>query len=152
VDPLTGTLNRRASDDELGEAVRRSERTGDPVGVALIDINRFKHVNDSLGHQAGDILLRQAVDAWQRHLRITDRLARIGGDEFAVLVPSCSQDVLASVAERLRQALAYVPGCAVGAATWKPGDTAEELMARADRALYADKTNGLPPASRPLHR
>jgi PAS domain S-box-containing protein/diguanylate cyclase (GGDEF)-like protein len=138
-DPLTGTLNRRAWDEELGGAVSRSARTGEPLGVVLIDINRFKHVNDSLGHQAGDILLQQAVSAWQRHLRGADVLARIGGDEFAVLVPSCSGDELSSVAERLRQALAYLPGCAVGATAWKQGDTAAELMGRADKALYADK-------------
>ncbi len=139
LDALTGTLNRRAWDEELSSAVNRSAKTGEGFGIVLIDVNRFKQVNDNLGHQAGDILLQQAVGAWQRQLRGTDLLARIGGDEFAVLVPNCSASVLAAVADRLRRGLEYVPGCAVGTASWAPGDSSDELMARADGELYADK-------------
>ncbi len=139
LDALTGTLNRRAWDEELSSAVNRSAKTGEGFGIVLIDVNRFKQVNDNLGHQAGDILLQQAVGAWHRQLRGTDLLARIGGDEFAVLVPNCSASVLAAVADRLRRGLEYVPGCAVGTASWAPGDSSDELMARADGELYADK-------------
>jgi PAS domain S-box-containing protein/diguanylate cyclase (GGDEF)-like protein len=141
-DALTGILNRRAWDEELARAIARAERNEEPLAVALIDINDFKQVNDTMGHDSGDRLLTQAAHAWQDQLRIGDVLARIGGDEFAVLLPACGAADLGPVAQRLKGALGHVPGCAVGVAVWNPGDCAAKLMRRADAALYADKANG----------
>jgi PAS domain S-box-containing protein/diguanylate cyclase (GGDEF)-like protein len=138
-DPLTGTLNRRAWDDELPRAIARADSHDEPLAIALLDLNQFKQVNDSLGHDSGDRLLAHASGAWQEQLRGSDLLARIGGDEFAVLLPNCAASDLASVALRLKNALSHDAGCAIGTAVWSPGEGAVELMRRADAALYMDK-------------
>jgi diguanylate cyclase (GGDEF)-like protein/PAS domain S-box-containing protein len=138
-DALTGTLNRRAWDDELPRAIARAEGHDEPLAIALLDLNEFKQVNDTHGHDSGDRLLAHAAHAWQEQLRGSDLLARIGGDEFAVLLPNCAAADLASVALRLKGALSHDPGCAIGTAVWNPGDGAAELMRRADAALYTDK-------------
>jgi diguanylate cyclase (GGDEF)-like protein/PAS domain S-box-containing protein len=139
-DALTGTLNRRAWDAELSRAIARSQQSGRPLAVALIDLNGFKQVNDAHGHDAGDVLLKQAARVWQAELRGSDRLARVGGDEFAVLLPDCSDEHLAAIALRLKRALPHGPGCGIGVAVWNDGDAPNDLMRRADAALYADKT------------
>jgi PAS domain S-box-containing protein/diguanylate cyclase (GGDEF)-like protein len=138
-DPLTGTLNRRAWDEALARAIGHAEQAHEPLAIALIDLNGFKEVNDSLGHDSGDRLLEDAARVWQDQLRGSDRLARIGGDEFAVLLPDCSAPDVAAIAERLKRALWHDAGCGIGTAEWRPGDDAAELMRRADAALYADK-------------
>jgi len=140
-DALTGTLNRRAWDDALPAAIARAEQTGEPLAIALIDLNGFKAVNDSHGHDSGDRLLEHAARAWQDQLRGGDLLARIGGDEFAVLLPECGAGDLARIAQRLKGALSHDAGCGIGTAVWNPGDGAAELMRRADAALYADKAS-----------
>jgi PAS domain S-box-containing protein/diguanylate cyclase (GGDEF)-like protein len=138
-DSLTGALNRRAWDDALASAIVRAFYADESLAVALIDLNNFKDVNDSLGHDSGDQLLAQAVRVWQEQLRGGDLLARIGGDEFAVLLPNCPADDLGAVVQRLKGALGYDAGCSVGTAVWSPGEQAADLMRRADAALYADK-------------
>jgi PAS domain S-box-containing protein/diguanylate cyclase (GGDEF)-like protein len=138
-DPLTGSRNRRAWDAELARAIARAEHVDEPLAIALIDLNDFKQVNDSQGHDSGDRLLEHAAGAWQEQLRGTDLLARIGGDEFAVLLPECAAADLPAVVQRLKQSLWHDAGCAIGTAVWNPGDGAGELMRRADAALYADK-------------
>jgi PAS domain S-box-containing protein/diguanylate cyclase (GGDEF)-like protein len=142
LDALTGTLNRRAWDNALASAIVRAEHADEPLSIALIDLNGFKAVNDSLGHDSGDRLLTHAAEVWQEQLRGGDLLARIGGDEFAVLLPNCAAADLGAIAERLKGALWHDAGCGVGTAVWRPGDGAAELMRRADAALYADKANG----------
>jgi diguanylate cyclase (GGDEF)-like protein/PAS domain S-box-containing protein len=141
-DALTGALNRRAWDDALAHAIAHAEQVAEPLAIALIDLNDFKRVNDSLGHDSGDRLLEHAARAWQEQLRSGDLLARIGGDEFAVLLPDCAAADLASVVRRLKFALRHRAGCAIGTAVLSPGDGAAELMRRADAALYADKATG----------
>jgi diguanylate cyclase (GGDEF)-like protein/PAS domain S-box-containing protein len=137
-DALTGIPNRRAWEVALERAVHDARHTGRPLAVAVIDLNDFKAVNDSHGHDAGDRLLERAAAAWQGQLRGSDLLARIGGDEFAVLLPDCAGGDVDAVVRRLRGALAHPAGCAIGVALWA-GDTPSELMRRADEALYADK-------------
>jgi PAS domain S-box-containing protein/diguanylate cyclase (GGDEF)-like protein len=140
-DALTSTLNRRAWDRELARAIGRAQHHDEPLAIALLDLNHFKQVNDSLGHDSGDQLLTHAAGAWQEQLRGSDLLARIGGDEFAVLLPNCAASDLAAVAQRLKRALSHDAGCAIGTAVWNPGESAAELMRRADAALYLDKAD-----------
>jgi diguanylate cyclase (GGDEF)-like protein len=140
-DPLTGTANRRAWDDELAAAATQAEFDGRPMSVALLDLDDFKGFNDRHGHQAGDRLLKEVSAAWQAILRMSDVLARIGGDEFAVLLPGCSLETAAQIAERLRAAVPAA-NCSIGVASWDRAETVEELLARADAALYEAKEGG----------
>jgi diguanylate cyclase (GGDEF)-like protein len=140
-DPLTGCANRRAWDEELHAALVRAERDGHPLSVALVDLDDFKGFNDRNGHQAGDRLLKEVAAAWQTILRMSDVLARIGGDEFAILLPGCSLGMAAQIAERLRCAVP-VAKCSVGVAVWNGVETAEQVLARADAGLYEAKQRG----------
>jgi diguanylate cyclase (GGDEF)-like protein len=141
-DPLTGSANRRAWDEELSLALIRGARDGLPLSMAIIDIDDFKGFNDRHGHQAGDRLLKESAAAWRSILRASDVLARIGGDEFGVLLPGCALDKAASIADRLRAAVPASSGCSVGVAVWDGRETAAGLVARADRALYDAKEQG----------
>jgi diguanylate cyclase (GGDEF)-like protein len=140
-DGLTGVANRRAWDDELPRELARSARSGRRLCVVLLDLDHFKAYNDRHGHQAGDRLLKAATAAWQGRLRKTDLLARYGGEEFAVLLPDCGLDNAMQIAERLRTAQPEVT-CSLGVADWDGREDATELVARADRALYAAKAAG----------
>jgi diguanylate cyclase (GGDEF)-like protein len=140
-DPLTGTANRRAWDDEIAIALEEAELDRRPLAVALLDLDDFKGFNDRFGHQAGDRLLKEVSAAWQSILRVSDVLARIGGDEFAVLLNGCSLETAAQIAERLRSAVPAA-NCSVGVAAWDRAETVEELLARADEALYDAKEGG----------
>jgi diguanylate cyclase (GGDEF)-like protein len=136
-DALTGLPNRRAWDARLREAL--GERDG--VMLAMLDLDHFKDFNDARGHPAGDRLLRETAAAWREQLRASDFLARIGGEEFALLLPMSEGDALA-VVERLREQVPYEQTCSAGIVTQQPGESAESLMARADAALYAAKAGG----------
>jgi diguanylate cyclase (GGDEF)-like protein len=141
-DPLTGAANRRAWDEELSLALVRGARDGLPLSMAIIDLDDFKGFNDRHGHQAGDRLLKESAAAWRSILRASDVLARIGGDEFGVLLPGCALDMAASIADRLRAAVPASAGCSLGVAVWDGRESAAELVARADRALYEAKEQG----------
>ncbi|MGZ8611772.1 MAG: diguanylate cyclase [Actinomycetota bacterium] len=141
-DPLTGAANRRAWDEEVAAGLVRAGITGLPLSAALIDLDDFKGFNDRYGHQAGDRLLKEAAAAWRNTLRASDVLARVGGDEFAVLLPGCPTDMAATIAERLRRAVPATARCSVGVAVWTGIEGAPQLLARADRALYDAKERG----------
>ena len=140
-DGLTGVANRRAWDEELPRELARAARSGQPLCVALLDLDHFKAYNDRHGHQAGDRLLKTAAAAWQDRLRRTDLLVRYGGEEFAVLLPECGLDNGMEISERLRTAQPEVT-CSIGLAAWDGREEATGLVARADRALYAAKAGG----------
>jgi diguanylate cyclase (GGDEF)-like protein len=140
-DGLTGVANRRAWDDELPRELARAARSGQQLCVALLDLDHFKAYNDRHGHQAGDRLLKAAAAAWQGRLRKTDLLARYGGEEFAVLLPDCGLPNAMEIAERLRTAQPEIT-CSLGVAAWNGREDVTELVARADRALYAAKAAG----------
>jgi diguanylate cyclase (GGDEF)-like protein len=138
IDPLTGLANRGAFTASLRAAAVTVERTGEPLALALLDLDDFKQVNDRYGHAAGDRVLRTAAGAWTEQLRERDTLARIGGDEFAVVMPGADRRAAVAVAERLARATPGV-GCSVGIACWEPGQGLDELLASADERLYRSK-------------
>ncbi len=138
-DPLTGLPNRRAWDSELARALA-SDR---PVAVAMLDLDHFKQFNDAYGHPAGDRLLKETAAAWRDHLRTGDLLARLGGEEFGLLLHDCASSATAvEVVERLRIAVAHDQTCSAGIAARLRGDAADSLVARADAALYEAKATG----------
>ncbi|MBO9533320.1 MAG: diguanylate cyclase [Solirubrobacteraceae bacterium] len=138
-DELTGIWNRRAFERAYEAALVESTQSGHPLGLALMDLNGFKKLNDSQGHAAGDAVLKECAELWNGVLRPTDLLARLGGDEFAVLLPGCTAEAVEGVALKLRTALRHAPGCGVGIAVWDGEEAPSALLQRADEALYADK-------------
>jgi diguanylate cyclase (GGDEF)-like protein len=141
-DPLTGAANRRAWDRALPVEMDRARRAGTPLAVALLDLDHFKRFNDTYGHQAGDQLLRSATEAWGSVLRSTDLLARYGGEEFAVLLPSSTLGEAVEVLDRLRLATPLAQTFSAGVALWRGDETSDQLVARADKALYQAKQAG----------
>jgi diguanylate cyclase (GGDEF)-like protein len=141
-DGLTGIPNRRTWDSELPVAMDRARRDGVPLAVAILDLDRFKDFNDQYGHQAGDRLLKSAASAWSRMLRTTDLLCRYGGEEFSVLLPAATTDEASEVLERLRAVTPQGQTFSAGLAGWDGQEVSDELVARADRALYAAKAAG----------
>ena len=141
-DQLTGLPNRRAWEEALQRELSRAERAGNPVCVAVIDLDEFKRFNDEHGHQAGDALLAEAAGAWQRQLRASDLLARYGGEEFAAVIPAWPLATAVAIVERLRLATPAGLTASAGVASWNRAETAAELFGRADAALYQAKQSG----------
>jgi diguanylate cyclase (GGDEF)-like protein len=139
-DPLTGCLNRRGFEERFEGELSRSVRSGRPVGLITLDLDHFKEINDTRGHAAGDELLRWAVDVMQETVRPMDTIGRVGGDEFAVIVPGAGPDDCAIVAGRIREALDPRAPASTGVAVF-PTDGADrdELQRSADAKLYAGK-------------
>ncbi len=139
-DALTGLLNRGAFDLRLNEAIRRCQRQKEPLSLMLFDLDYFKEINDELGHQAGDEMLRRMARALRDSVRDdVDHCCRFGGDEFACILFADLQ-VAERVAERV---LADMDGrVSIGAARMVAKDTPEALLRRADEALYAAKEAG----------
>jgi diguanylate cyclase (GGDEF)-like protein/PAS domain S-box-containing protein len=138
-DELTGVANRRAWRDQITIELQRARRSGDPLAVILLDLDRFKSVNDELGHGAGDRLLKDCAQSWAHEIRDTDLLGRVGGDEFAVTLPNCDEVGAADVCARLRPATPEGASASIGFAIWNGGESAEHLIHRADQQLYASK-------------
>ena len=138
-DELTGLPNRRAFDDAVRAALARARRAGQPLSILLVDLDGLKQVNDSAGHAAGDRLLVTAGSAWAATLRASDVIARVGGDEFAVLLEGADETAADEVIERLAAALPPGHGASAGAATWDGSEEAAALLARADAAMYECK-------------
>jgi diguanylate cyclase (GGDEF)-like protein len=139
-DPLTGCLNRRGLEERLHAELARAERHGHPVSLVVIDLDRFKDLNDREGHAAGDARLRWTVECLTACIRPSDALGRLGGDEFAVVLPETAAARAGDVAARLVRALGERSPASVGVATFPDDATAAEgLLARADKRLYAAK-------------
>ena len=141
-DALTGLPNRRALEPALTRELARAARLEQPLCLAVIDLDHFKAVNDTQGHQAGDRLLREATAAWDRQLRAEDMLARNDGDEFTVLLANCQLEEASELIERLRAATPTGQTCSAGVVCWDGSEPPEALIARGDRALYAAKHAG----------
>lgn len=143
-DELTGLPNRRVWDRALPDAMAVARRDGMPLAVILLDLNAFKQLNDEHGHHIGDQTLKACAAAWRPELRTADLLARVGGDEFAALLPGCDDLNAARLAERLRGATPHGPGASVGYAVSDGREGKAAVIARADGALYADKRHHAP--------
>lgn len=152
-DQLTGLLSRRAFMAALDVEFGRAARNGSPPAIALIDLDLFKSVNDRFGHAGGDQVLRRFAQIARETMRTTDIIGRLGGEEFAVLMPDTDQVQSGIAGERLRQAVAkrrivldsgaLVPiTISVGVAHGVPGEARDRLIARADEALYDAKESG----------
>ncbi len=153
-DPLTLLPNRRLFHDRIRMAISQSRREGGRLALLMIDLDKFKPVNDSFGHAAGDTLLKEAARRMQNCLRESDTLARLGGDEFLVLLPLIGDEVDAmTVADKIRLELCQpfaldgeheaMIACSIGIAIYPDhGRDEKHLLANADSALYAAKENG----------
>lgn len=147
-DGLTGLANRRVFEEALAREVARSNRTHDPLSLVVFDVDHFKQVNDTLGHQAGDDVLRYVALGLAKAAREVDLVARYGGEEFIVILPDCSLEDAMGVAERMRLAVARDPG--MGGVTLSAGVAClptnaadgESLLAAADEAMYRSKKTG----------
>jgi diguanylate cyclase (GGDEF)-like protein len=155
VDPLTGLYNRRFFDEYARKAVAMARRQSQPFGVIMMDLDHFKSFNDSFGHELGDRLLRQFARTATAAVRETSVAARLGGEEFAVLLPDANIEVSRMVAERIRHAVAHMsvasgtdkmlPSVTVslGVAVYPDhGKSVDEVLQAADKALYDSKRGG----------
>jgi diguanylate cyclase (GGDEF)-like protein len=152
-DSLTGILNRGAIMRALQRTLTESARTRKPFGVIMADIDYFKKVNDEFGHAAGDEALKEFTRRLQRALRQNDCLGRYGGEEFLVVIPNATLEIVKATAERLCRAISASSfdlggefkaiTTSIGAAVSSAVDeSAQDIVAAADRALYAAKLNG----------
>jgi diguanylate cyclase (GGDEF)-like protein/PAS domain S-box-containing protein len=141
-DALTGLPNRRALDDQLPREMARAMRMSTPLCLAIIDIDHFKAYNDTHGHLAGDAVLCGCAAAWDGELRGEDTILRFGGEEFLAILPNCEPADATEIVERLRAATPDGQTCSAGLARWLPGESVDELVARADKALYEAKAAG----------
>ena len=141
-DSLTGVANRRAWDEALARSGAEAERTGRPLSVLLLDIDRFKDINDEHGHRRGDEVLQEVAGCLADRIRVADLLARVGGDEFAVLCPDTDPEEARRLATNLVDLVAAMPGTptvSVGWAARWPGAVPDAVMGLADRRLYEAK-------------
>src|SRR3984893_5747158 len=148
IDPLTGIANRRSFETTLQQDLARAARTGESVSLVMIDIDHFKQVNDSLGHQAGDDVLCEVARILASHCREYDTAARYGGEEFVIILPGCGAVEATATAERCRQAISEIATAtsltaSAGVATSTGQPLAwNSLVQAADRALYQAKRAG----------
>jgi diguanylate cyclase (GGDEF)-like protein len=148
IDSLTGLANRRALEEVLAAEISRAQRFAHQLAVVLLDLDRFKEINDSFGHAAGDVMLRAVSRLLTSLARQGDTVARWGGEEFVVVLPETDLAGAQRFAERLRRTIeAHAVGemhtsASCGVATVLPEDSVEELLGAADQALYQAKSNG----------
>jgi diguanylate cyclase (GGDEF)-like protein len=152
-DPLTGVPNRRSFESTARREVERARRYAKPFAILALDIDHFKRVNDTYGHDIGDIVLKSMAEVCLTKLRATDILARLGGEEFAMLLPETDIEAAATLAERMRMAIETTPiatakgalpiTVSLGVAQHAPNEpTIDAAMKRADEALYEAKHSG----------
>jgi diguanylate cyclase (GGDEF)-like protein len=141
-DPLTGLANRRVWNERLDFECERAKRTGAPMTIALLDLDFFKRFNDSYGHPAGDELLRGASKAWAAAVRPTDLLARLGGEEFGVILPDADVEAATAIMARLGSVVPSDQTVSIGVTRQVVGEAPATTMQRADKALYAAKAAG----------
>jgi diguanylate cyclase (GGDEF)-like protein len=145
VDALTGLYNRRFAEQRLVAEVARSARKGHPLTVVFLDLDEFKHINDTYGHLAGDFVLQEFAAALNRAIRGGDLAVRMGGDEFVLILPECNHGQLQLVLKRLGplelawEGREFAVRYSAGWKEYESGDRAETMLAAADQALYASK-------------
>ncbi len=146
-DALTGVFNRRKLNELIGIELERAGRYGTALSLVLLDLDHFKRVNDTLGHEGGDRVLVAVAELLRNGVRGVDGVARWGGEEFVVVLPQVDRSGAAELAERLRRAvrdrrLAGDVTVSCGVAEHQPPETADDLFTRADRAMYLAKAHG----------
>jgi diguanylate cyclase (GGDEF)-like protein len=148
-DDLTRLPNRRALDEEIAHALSAARRSGRPFAIVMVDVDRFKFINDTHGHAVGDAALTAFAQRLSGALREPDRAYRYGGEEFCVLLDDTDLPGARTLAERARERIAQpfegpmrALTASFGVTAWQPEDTRDTLFQRADRALYAAKANG----------
>jgi diguanylate cyclase (GGDEF)-like protein len=148
-DRLTGLYNRRYLDQKLTGELSRSKRAGQSFGIILMDVDHFKMINDTYGHQEGDHVLQEVGTILHKWTRKTDIVSRWGGEEFMVVCPDTDQTGVLKLAEELRKAMELYDfrisagiTASFGTTSLHPGDTVEMMVARADTALYLAKEKG----------
>jgi diguanylate cyclase (GGDEF)-like protein len=148
-DPLTGLLNRRGFFRDLARAIAYRSRYATPAALLLADLDRFKTINDSYGHEVGDRALMHLADLLRRNVRASDSVGRLGGDEFALILWHLDEKTALQKAGSLQAIVASSPvtvgdvtlalGTSIGVAMLEASETPEDLVARADRAMYRQK-------------
>ncbi|MDQ7073661.1 MAG: GGDEF domain-containing protein [Gammaproteobacteria bacterium] len=151
-DALTGTHNRLGMDQMLPREIQLAQRHQTPISLLIVDLDRFKRVNDTLGHQAGDALLCELTTVFRRYLRKTDLIFRYGGDEFVIALNNTDQKGANIVATRIQQGIATTPfnfkgmeiniSVSIGLTEIQPDDSLDSAFCRADEALYQAKRQG----------
>lgn len=152
-DPLTGVLNRSSFQQKLHDAVGQSKQDGSSGALLYLDLDDFKDINDSFGHQAGDEILQHITQVFRENLRPSDEIARIGGDEFAILLPNAEPANAQAIARRLltqlgEESVTYDGQtirlrASIGMATYPDdADTVKDLLINADLSMYAAKREG----------
>jgi len=151
-DGLTGMYNRRYFDEALAEYLEAFGQIEKPIGMVILDLDHFKKVNDTHGHDVGDKVLRQIAECLQIFTRYHDVLARLGGEEFAILSPNITESQLYNLSDRIRQAVSELTithgnvtlkvTVSAGLAIWNGVESGEELYRRADKQLYEAKRKG----------
>jgi diguanylate cyclase (GGDEF)-like protein/PAS domain S-box-containing protein len=141
-DALTGLPNRHALNEQLPRELARARREETELCLAVIDLDHFKAYNDTHGHLGGDEMLRECAIAWDTTVRAADLLVRFGGEEFLVVLPSCSLEEAGEIVGRLREATPGEQTCSAGLALWDRVESIDDLIARADSALYMAKAGG----------
>ena len=152
IDPLTKIYNRRAFDVRMKDQIGRFERYGEPFSILIFDIDFFKKVNDTLGHTAGDIVLKTIASLAKETIRTVDFLARYGGEEFVVIGDKVKQKEAFKIAEKIRTTIDShefvfqkrdVPvTVSIGVAHFTKNDSADKIIKKADKALYRAKNSG----------
>ncbi|HHR86152.1 MAG TPA: GGDEF domain-containing protein, partial [Candidatus Acetothermia bacterium] len=149
-DPLTNVYNRRYFNQVIEQEIGRSKRYDHPIGFLMIDVDHFKHINDTYGHQTGDLVLKAVADLLVEQVRDTDLVVRYGGDEFLLVLIETNGEaekvmerIQAAVEERDRtnEIVPFSVTLSIGSAHWSPelNQTAEEILAEADRKMYEAK-------------
>ena len=148
-DKLTGLHNRTKLDEILQEELYRAQRYQHTFGLVIIDFDLFKEINDTYGHQAGDVALKTIAKLLTQHLRTTDKAIRWGGEEFIIIYLDTNHDEVISLSEKLRQMIEHHPfetigkrTASFGATLWTENDTIDTIIQRADKALYQAKNSG----------
>jgi len=149
---MTECFNRRILDDLLNREVSRAERYGTSLSVVMLDVDHFKAVNDTYGHQAGDFILRELSRILKSALRKSDYLIRYGGEEFIMILPEIPVENTLLVSERIRQAIAehgfqfndrmLRVTSSFGISSFTTGRTADDMIKEADKMLYCSKNTG----------
>ncbi len=148
-DPLTGTQNRLAFMKAIEEEIERAKRYKTPLSIIMFDIDFFKKINDTYGHGIGDEVLKKLAETIEKNLRKTDKLFRIGGEEFIIILPNTNIENAKIVAEKLRKAICKTdfgkPGritISLGVTSFTKEDNEDSFLDRVDKALYMAKNNG----------